>query len=92
MTNIFAQDPVYITIQELKDSTSKSEIGALNDEEIKELIYKAELIIDDYIVTFWEKFEETQPFIFPIKDLSISKSLQPNNSLNVKLEKNVLGF
>lgn len=66
MASIFAQDPIYITIQEVKDSTKKTAITLLSDTDIKILIYKAQKSIDNYIVGYWKPFVSWQSFIFPI--------------------------
>lgn len=50
MANIFASQTInYITIEDVKDSTVKTELATLTDEEIKILIVKAEKNINDYI-------------------------------------------
>ena len=41
MTNIFIQTPVYISIEEVKDSTSNNDIKTLSNEQIQTLIVKA---------------------------------------------------
>ncbi len=79
MTNIFlpdAEEIVYITVQDVKDSTSKAEIAALTDAEIQELIYKAEVDIDEYIWPFAAPYVDWQPFVFPIED---SEWIVPND-------------
>ena len=49
MTSIFQQEPRYITVEEVKDSTEKTEIAVLSDDDIEILIYKSELAIDRYM-------------------------------------------
>jgi len=49
MTNLFLREPTYITVTEIKDSTSNSDLQNLSDDEIKILISKAEDTIDNYI-------------------------------------------
>jgi len=49
MANIFLNEPVYITAQQVKDSTSKPAIISLTDDEIKVLIYKAQREVDSYL-------------------------------------------
>jgi len=49
MTSIFLQEPRYITVKEVMDSTEKPKIALLNDDDIKVLIYKSELAIDKYM-------------------------------------------
>ncbi len=67
MANIFVKEPIYITLQDYKDSSTK-DLTWKTDDELKEIIYKAQKEIDIYIGSYWEKFEETQEFIFPIKN------------------------
>ena len=66
MTNLFLREPTYITVTEIKDSTSNSDLQNLSDDEIKILISKAEDTIDNYIWSYWVPFEEDQTLIFPI--------------------------
>lgn len=68
MTNLFIQEPIYISLEDLTDSTVKDEIKTLSDNDKKKLIYESQKIIDAYIVSYWEKFEESQEFLFPIMD------------------------
>jgi len=68
MPNIFLLDPVYITIAQIDDTTSKAWLIALTDDEKKVLITKAQNIIDWYIWSYWTKFDEDQANIFPIED------------------------
>ena len=49
MTSIFLQEPRYITVEEVIDSTEKVDITSLDEDDIKVLIYKAELAIDRYM-------------------------------------------
>lgn len=69
MANIFAKDPVYISLQDVKDSTSKPSLAALVDsdpDDVKELIYKAQLAIDAYINPYpkYSAYGDTR--LFPI--------------------------
>lgn len=65
MASIFEKDPIYITVTEAKDSSSV--LNALpSDGKVKEFIYKAQKIIDAYIVKYWVKTVSTQEFIFPV--------------------------
>lgn len=68
MASIFDQTPVYITVDEVKDSTSKSSLKALTDTQIKSLIYKAQLAVDGYIGKYpkYMKFAEANTWLFPI--------------------------
>lgn len=49
MVTIFDTNIYYISVQEVKDSTNKTELSALTDEEIKTLIVKAEISVNDYL-------------------------------------------
>ena len=78
MSNIFSQDPVYITVTEVRDSTSDSDIQSLNDEKIKILIYRAEKEIDNYIWhTIYKPFSTSQTFLFPVNNPEDDTSLLP---------------
>ena len=73
MANIFLNEPVYITVQQVKDSTSKPAIVSLTDDEIKVLIYKAQREVDSYLwATFRPPFDSNQEFIFPVLKDSLS--------------------
>lgn len=76
MANIFDQEPIYITRDELKDSTTILAIAALDDEELNSLIYNAQIAVDAYIVCYGTPFVDTQTFIFPVMD-SDGNSLLP---------------
>ena len=65
MANIFLKDPVYITIQEIKDSTTKTNLQNETDDNIKILINKAQQRIDKYIKKYWIPEVSTQETIFP---------------------------
>lgn len=65
MANIFDKDIYYITAQEVKDTTDKTDLKALDDDDINILIAKAEISVNNYLwYTFWadivNKTEETQ--------------------------------
>lgn len=50
MANIFLAQPInYITIQEVRYSTSKPAIALLSDDDIKILIVKAEIVVNEYV-------------------------------------------
>ena len=71
MSNIFLpsdDELIYIQVQDVIDSTSKPAIAALTSDEIKQLIYKAELTVDEYTWPSVEPFDEDQPFNFPTVD------------------------
>ncbi len=67
MANIFQQTPVYITAQDVIDSTSKPALAALTVAEIEVLITKAQREVDTYLCrTFRPPYEEDQGFLFPV--------------------------
>lgn len=55
MANIFDTDISYITETEVKDTTNKAELKAMDDEDVKILIAKAESVVNDYI---WYSFSD----------------------------------
>ena len=66
MASIFLKDPVYITVEEVKSSSSNSNLLELSNDDVSVLIYKAELEIDNYLQCIsFPKFEEDQDFLFP---------------------------
>lgn len=78
MANIFQWESVYITSQDVKDSTSKTALAALTDLEIETLIYKAQIAIDNYIVSYGTPYDTDQDFIFPVIGTD-SNSLLPSD-------------
>ena len=78
MANLFIQNPVYITIAEIKDTSTKAWLIALSDDELKVLITKAQQLVDNYIVSYGEKYDEDQTYIFPIEDVNYNSFL-PND-------------
>ena len=66
MSNLFLREPTYITIDQIKDTSSKTWLIALTDDEIKVLISKSEDAVDRYIIKYWVPFNEDQTLIFPI--------------------------
>jgi len=73
MTNIFQQTPVYITADDVRDSTSNTDLQALTNAEIEVLITKAQREVDTYICkTFRPPFEDTQSLIFPVSKEDVS--------------------
>ena len=69
MANLLAQDPVYITLTDFRDTTSNSDLQSdvtVPDDELKGIIYNAQHIIDTYIGRYGEKYDEDQEYIFPI--------------------------
>lgn len=79
MSNIFIKDPVYISVQDLQDTTTKQALKDATEDEVKEVIAKAEWIIDNYIISYWTKFDENQNTIFPILDTDWESSLLPQD-------------
>ena len=79
MSNLFVENPTYITLEEIKWSTKDDCVKKMSDENLKILIRKWEIIIDDIIKEFWEKESPDQVTIFPtVKDqvpLSIKKAV-----------------
>ena len=49
MANIFDKDISYITPEEVKETTTKTDLKSLDDEDVKILISKAEDVINDYV-------------------------------------------
>ena len=78
MTNLLATTPVYVTAQDVKDTTNVTDLKTELDADINRRINEAQQIVDDYIIHFWEKYDEDQANIFPIKDDNWS-SLIPND-------------
>jgi len=72
MANLFTWTAVYVSIQDVKDSTNKAWIIALTDVEIQELIYKAQYRIDNYIWNYWTPYVDWQEFIFPVMKDDVS--------------------
>lgn len=66
MTNLLVKDPVYITLQDFRDTTTNTDLQTIIDDDLKSIIYKAQLVIDDYIQHYWKPFVDWQEFIFPI--------------------------
>lgn len=65
MASIFNQVPVYISVQEVIDSTSIADLSSFSD--ITTLINKAQINIDAYIRQTRWVWEATQQTIFPIQ-------------------------
>ena len=59
-------NPVYITAQDVRDTTGNAALIALTDAQIEALITQAQYIIDNYIRCYGTPFVEWQEFIFPI--------------------------
>ena len=65
MANLLA-NPVYITAQDVRDTTTNPLLIALTDAEIEALITKAQYVIDNYIRCYGTPFVDGQEFIFPV--------------------------
>jgi len=65
MANIFIQDPIYITIEELSDGTTNSLIAWASNDDKKKLITESQDIIDQYIWSYPTKVDVDQTYIFP---------------------------
>ena len=77
MVNLFIQEPIYITIQELKDSSNNQDIKlSTNDDNLKILISKAQDVIDYIIWDYWIKLLSTQNNIFPEKTLWVPLNIK----------------
>ena len=73
MASIFLKDPVYITVQEVIDSTSKPALAALTSDEIKILITKAQREVNAYICrTFRPSVDVDQDYLFPVLKEEVS--------------------
>lgn len=67
MTNIFAEDITYLTIEEYKWSSQ----DVIDDEEIKIYVRKAEVVIDKIIWSYWKPQNINQKTIFPVIDVGV---------------------
>lgn len=65
MTNLI-NNAIYVTIDDVKDTTDISGLASESDSNITRFITEAQSIIDSYIEYFWTKYVSTQEFIFPI--------------------------
>ncbi len=65
MWNIFSEDITYLTIQEIKDSSSNTELTSSTNEDIQWWIRRAEKIIDSLIESYGTKVDSSQNTIFP---------------------------
>ena len=59
-------NPVYITRDDVRDTTDNAALIALSDDAIDMLITQAQYLIDAYLICYGVPFDETQEFIFPI--------------------------
>jgi hypothetical protein len=73
MANIFQQTPVYITADDVRDTTSNLDLKALTNAEIEVLITQAQREVDAYVSrTFRPPFVDTQELIFPVSKDDVS--------------------
>lgn len=71
MTDLLVQDPVYISLEDFRDTTSNADLAnalTVDDDALKGIIYNSQMIIDDYISHYGLQFEDGQIFIFPNRD------------------------
>ena len=66
MANLFLETPIYLDRTTLTDTTTKTDLKALTNDEKDVLIVKAQKIIDRYIWSYWTPAVEGQAYIFPI--------------------------
>ena len=79
MANIFETSPVYISIENLRDSTTNEDLKDINqvtDENVSILIWKAQDIIDNLIWDYWIPNIENQETIFPIQNEDWTENTQ----------------
>lgn len=82
MASLYLQDPIYVTGQELKDTTTVADIKALSIDDSKILIYQSQLMIDRYLGKTRDlKYNSSQDFLFPIKN----KDWDPEIPTEVKI-------
>jgi len=75
MTNLLIQDPVYISLEDFRETTKNSSLKSslsVCDDDLKWIIYSVQKIIDDYIWHYETAFDEDQEFIFPIDVYDVS--------------------
>jgi|GEM_PF-2966481 hypothetical protein len=65
MTNILVENITYLTIDEVKDSSSL--FDSKEDQYIQAIVRQAERIIDSIIGNYGTKQEENQKTLFPIQ-------------------------
>lgn len=85
MTNIFEENPVYVDIQTLRDSTTNPDLKeptTVDDTKVSILISKAEIIIDYVIQYYWVPNEENQETIFPIQ----TEDWKPNTEIPKRIK------
>jgi hypothetical protein len=65
MASIFWGVPVYITVEQVKDSTTIDWLIASADSAITRRILEAQKIIDTFIGSYWDELVDDQATIFP---------------------------
>ena len=71
MANLFETTPIYVSISDLRDTTTNSDLKSswtVEDWDVSILISKAQDIIDNAIWDYWVPNIENQETIFPIKN------------------------
>ena len=83
MASIFDKTIKYITVEEVQDSTSKSWLAWLSDEEIEILISKSNDILDNYIWYEIDLTDESDKVIydFKVSSLFIIEQLYENGDM-----------
>jgi hypothetical protein len=59
MANLLAQDPVYISLADFRDTTTNTSLKSsltVSDDALKAIIYNAQVVIDDYIRHYGKPF------------------------------------
>lgn len=75
MANLL-NNPVYVTVQDVRDTSDNSGVLALTDPEIEKYITKAQYTIDNYMYSYGTKVDSTQQFIFPVEDEGIPDDIK----------------
>lgn len=78
MANLLS-NPVYITAQDIDDTSKDADLIALSVADKEQLITQAQYIIDDYIECYGIKFDGSQEFIFPTQDSDGNVEPIPND-------------
>jgi len=67
MANLY-NNPVYTTVDDVRDTTDYADLAALavsDPDAVDKLITQAQTAIDNYIISFGCRCDESQEFIFP---------------------------
>lgn len=86
MANLFEITPVYVSVTDLRDTTTNSDLESdtvVEASDIKILIGKAQDIIDSIIWDYWVPNVENQETIFPIK----SENWEDNEDVPTVIQK-----